>query len=160
YCLPKYRPLGVGIRLMRDVMACPEPVLSIGGSEATLAMLPRLRWTRLPDVQKYVLPVNARSVAGSVLRSRWPACDVYPQAIRGFSRLGRPRRAPGRGCGVGRIAEWRPGTAAPLPMPQRHDLVELLEQVDLDWVARMPAALAQPLGLVFFLDDATVGFSL
>src|SRR5438094_250524 len=37
YCLPKYRPLGLGVRLMREMMACPEPMLSIGGRNATLA---------------------------------------------------------------------------------------------------------------------------
>ncbi|CAN7384254.1 hypothetical protein LJR225_002410 [Phenylobacterium sp. LjRoot225] len=160
YCLPKYRPLGLGVRLMREMMACPEPMISIGGSDATVAMLPRLRWTRLPDVQKYVLPIKARSLAGTLLRNRWPAGEGWARAIPGFIPLRRPRRSAAAPIGVGRVAEWRPGTPAVLPAPQHRGLVQLLDQVDQDWRARMPPGVAQQLGLVFFLDDTPVGFSL
>jgi hypothetical protein len=160
YCLPKYRPLGLGVRLMRAMMACPEPMISIGGSDATQATLPRLGWTRLPDVQRYVLPIKARGVAGALLRNRWPAGEAYAKAIPGFISLRKPRRPRAPPNGAGRVAEWRLGTPAVLPVPQRHGLVQLLDEVDQDWMARMPPGVAQPLGLAFFLDDAPVGFSL
>lgn len=160
YCLPKYRPLGLGIRLMRELMACPEPGLSIGGRDVTLATLPRLGWTRLPDVHNYVLPVTARSVAGALLRQRWPHREAYASVIPGFIPLRWPRRAPAPPGGACRIAEWRPERPTVLPAPQDQGLVQLLEQADWDWIARMPPGIAQPLGLVFFLDDTPVGFSL
>jgi hypothetical protein len=160
YCQPKYRPLGLGVRLMREMMACPEPMIAIGGSAATVAMLPRLRWARLPDVQKYVLPIKARGLAGTLLRNRWPAGEGYARAIPGFIPVRRPRRRPAPPLGVARIAEWRPGTPPILPLPQRQGLVQLLDQVDQDWIARMPPGVAQLLGLAFFLDERPVGFSL
>jgi len=101
YCLPKYRLLGLGVRLTRKMVSCPEPMLAIGGSGATLAMLPRLRWRRLSDARKYVLPVRARAFAGAVLKNRWPGGEVwltrYPlpelgPADRDSSAQGRLRR--------------------------------------------------------------------
>ncbi|MBW8268687.1 hypothetical protein [Caldovatus aquaticus] len=159
FCLPQYRPLGLGLRLMREIMAGPEPSLSIGGTEATLAMLPRLRWTPLPEVQKYVLPVRVRSLAGSLLRRKWPEREALARAIPGFLPLRPLHRAPPP-PGVARVSEWRPGTPAPLPLPQRGGLVQLLEQADLDWIARTPPDFARPLGLAFLLDGRPVGFSL
>jgi hypothetical protein len=144
---------------MRQMMACPEPMISIGGSDATLATLPRLGWARLPDVQKYALPVRARGLAGTLLRSRWPAGETYARAIPGFVPLRRPRRAE-TPSGVGRVVEWLPGMCGILPAPPDEGLVALLEQADQDWIARMPPGVAQPLGLAFFLDDRPVGFSL
>jgi hypothetical protein len=160
YCLPKYRPIGLGMTLLRESMARPEPGLSISGSDATQAVLPRLGWTKLPDVQSCFLPVKARGLAGAVLRNRWPEGETYARAIPGFIPLRLPRPAPAPPFGLGRVVEWRPGTPAILPIPQQQGLVALLDQAHLDWIARMPAALAQPLGLSFFLDDSPVGFSL
>jgi hypothetical protein len=160
FCLPKYRPLGLGIRLMRETMASPEPKLSIGGSNATLAILPRLRWKRLPDVYKFVLPIKVRCVAGALLRGRWPAGEFYARAIPGFIPLRHPRPTAPPATGVCRVAEWLPGTPAVLPAPRGQGLVQLLGQADLDWIARAPHDVAQALGLTFFLDEEPVGFSL
>lgn len=158
YCLPKYRPLGVGLRLMRAMMAAPEPMLAVGGSEATVSILPRLQWSRLADVRRYVLPVKVRGLAAAFLRGWWPAGEVCARAIPGFIPTRSSRPAP-RG-GPGRVAEWAPGSPAPLPVPHGRGLVQVLEPVDLNWLARMPAGVAQALGLVFYLGEEAVGFSL
>ena len=73
FCLPEYRALGVGLHLMRRMMAKPEPILVIGGTDVTQNLLPRLKWTRLPDVGNFILGVSARTVAGLVAHSRWQA---------------------------------------------------------------------------------------
>jgi hypothetical protein len=160
YCLPKYRPLGLGMRLMQKMMAGAEPMISIGGSETTQAVLPRLGWTRLPDVEKYVLPLTARGLAGALLRNRWPDRETYAKAVPGFVPLRRPRRASAPSGGVGRVVDWRPGRLAAVPLPQRPGLVQLLEEADQDWMAQMPSGLAETCGLVFLIDEAPVGFSL
>jgi hypothetical protein len=160
YCLPKYRPLGVGIRLMQKMMAGAEPMISIGGSEATEAVLPHLGWTRLPDVEKYVLPLTVRGLASSLLRNRWPDRETYAKAIPGFVPLRRPGRAPAPPVAVARVVEWRPGKLQTIPVPQKPGLVQLLEEPDQTWMAQMPPDLAETCGLVFLLDDAPVGFSL
>jgi hypothetical protein len=73
FCLPEYRALGVGLHLMRRMMAKPEPILVIGGTDVTQNLLPRLKWTQLPDVGNFILGVSARTVAGLVAHSRWQA---------------------------------------------------------------------------------------
>jgi hypothetical protein len=159
YCLPKYRPLGLGVRLMRELMAAPEPGLAVGGSDATLAMLPRLGWTRLPDAYEFVLPVTARGLAGNVLRARWPHREAYAKAIPEGVPLRPPRRA--RTAAAARVVEWRPGTPpADLPAPRRQGLVQLLEPAERDWLVQIPRDVAEPLGFQFFLGDTPVGFSL
>jgi len=160
YCLPKYRAVGLGLRLMRRMMDYPEPMLAIGGSDSTRDILPRLGWTRLPDAQRYILPLKARSLAGALLRHWRPRNEGRARAIPGFVPLLAPRRTPSPRGGVGRIAEWRPGSLALLPLPKQQGLVQLLEQADQDWIGRMPAGVAQPLALAFFMDESLVGFSL
>ena len=162
FCLPEYRPLGLGISLMRKMMALPEPLLSIGGTNATLALLPRLRWTALPPVQFCVLPNRARGLAGMLLRRKWPAYERLANAIPGSIPLWLPRgaRAPGPGFGTASIRECRPETVASLPLPRGDGLVQLLEEPEALWFGRMPRELARPLGLLFLLDDRPVGYSL
>jgi len=159
FCLPRYRPLGIGISLMRRAMACPEPLFLSGGSAATLALVPRLRWTRIPEVQKWVLPILARSLVGTGLRLRWPGHERLAKAIPGFMPL-RSLRRPSPPGGDARVREWHAGLPPPMPMPRRAGLVQLLSPDDLAWFAAMPPELAQPLGLTFTLDGEPVGFSL
>lgn len=162
FCLPEYRPLGLGITLMRRVMASPEPLLSIGGSQATLALLPRLRWKPLPAAKRYVLPISARGLAGAVLRTRWPARERLANAIPSRLSLRPPRgaQAPGVRFGAARIRECRPEMVQALPLPTGRGLVQLLEEPEAGWFGRIPQELAHPLGLLFLLDDKPVGFSL
>lgn len=157
YCLPKYRPLGVGIHLMRKLMTGPEPILSIGGTAATVEILPRLRWAPMPAVTKMVLPLTVRDLAANLLRTWRPAREDLARAVPRFL----PFRAPPRPVpppGEARVEAWQHGAA--LPMPTGPGLVELAEPAELDWRMRMPAWLARPVGLVFRLDGEPVGFSL
>jgi hypothetical protein len=159
YCLPKYRGMGLGIRLMKKMMACDEPMISIGGSEWTRAILPKLGWTRLPDVQSYLLPLRARDAAGAMLRNRWPVYEAYVRAVPDLP-LRRLRRAAAPRADAASVEEWRPGGTAHMPLPRGDGLVELLEPGDLDWMGRTPVGLARPFGLTFSLGREPVGFSL
>lgn len=163
FCLPKYRPLGVGIKLMKKMMAFPEPVLSIGGSGATVAILPRLRWAALPDVRKYVLPNKVRGLVGTLLRKRSPTHEGIARAIPNFVPFRGPRRARPPAGFAARVREWETGSPVPplLGTPSApQGLVEILEPAHLRWLSEMPEGFARPFGLLFFLDDAPVGFSL
>jgi len=91
FCLPEYRPLGVGLHLVRRIMSKPEPIIVIGGTEYTRQLLPRLKWTSLPGVDNFVLPVSAKTVAvllsqGTWQRIAWAARLVpdLPLASRGL----------------------------------------------------------------------------
>jgi hypothetical protein len=66
YCLPGNR--GVGMRLMKFLIAQGEPLLGVGLPKAAVAIAPRLNWTHLLDAHDFILPITARRMAGAVLR--------------------------------------------------------------------------------------------
>jgi len=70
FCMPEYRSAGVGLHLMRRMMAKPQPILVIGGSADTRNLLPRLKWAKLSDLSSFILVVSARALAGLVARNR------------------------------------------------------------------------------------------
>ncbi|MGG5818350.1 hypothetical protein [Falsiroseomonas sp. HW251] len=157
YCLPRYRPLGVGVHLMRRMMAYPEPVLSIGGTEATQAILPRLRWSPLPSVTKMILPLRARDLVANLLRLWRPAHERWARAVPRVLPFRRPAQADPP-HGRARVVEWRSGMA--LPKPAGAGLVALAGPAELEHLSRIPPWLAHPFGLVFLRGDEPVGFSL
>jgi hypothetical protein len=66
YCLPGNR--GVGMRLLKFLIAQGEPLLAVGLLKGTMAIAPRMNWTRLLDTHDFILPITARRVAGAILR--------------------------------------------------------------------------------------------
>jgi hypothetical protein len=159
FCLPKYRSIGLGLRLMRIMMESPEPIVVIGGTDATVSLLPRLGWKRLPDVQTMILPVTLRGLAGNLLRRRSRRRARWARRIPGFVPARSPRRAPPP-AGDAHVEDWRPGRPISIPVPQRDGLVELLEPDDLDWIYATPRGFSQPIMFVFRLDGKPVGASL
>jgi hypothetical protein len=159
FCLPKYRPFGLGLRLMRIMMDSSEPIIAIGGTDATLSILPRLGWKRVSDVRVMILPVTLRGLVGNLLRRKAARHAKYARAIPGFVPVRSPRMAPPP-AGDARVEEWRPGQKLRIPAPQRKGLVELLELTDLEWIYAAPRDLSQPMVLLFRLGDESVGLSL
>ncbi|MBV8093221.1 MAG: GNAT family N-acetyltransferase [Acetobacteraceae bacterium] len=159
FCLPEYRPRGIGTLLMRKMMAGAEPIFGISGTAASLAMFPRLRWRALEPVQKWLLAVKARTLLGSLLRAKWPPGEAVakfiPNAIpiRPRPRLVMPSR------GIAEVRDMYEAAAVPLPSPRPEGLVQILDQADRDWLAKMPSRLARPIGLVFLLNGESVGAS-
>jgi len=97
--LAKYRPLG--LKPMRIMMASPEAIVVIGGTDATVSLLPRLGWKRLPAVQRMILPVTLRSLVGNLLLRRRGSRSVKAAAaIPGSNPVRLPRKValrPARG---------------------------------------------------------------
>jgi len=89
YCLPELRGLAVGVRVMRHLMSLGPPIVAMGGSQHTLALLPRLGFTTVVVGRQYVLPL-----AGALFRERRGA---FAAAM--FDVLGRRWYAPRRHAG-------------------------------------------------------------
>jgi hypothetical protein len=160
FCLPEYRPLGFGLRLMRMMMRLPEPLINIGGTDATRSILPRLGWTQLSTARQMILPVNLRGLASHLLQChRHPERAKYALAIPGFLPLRRPRRISSPATNA-RVDEWLPGQELELPVPQQDGLVELVDQANLEWICSAPQSLYRAVVLVFRVGGEPVGLSL
>ena len=159
FCLPEYQPLGVGLHLMRRMMAEPEPILLIGGSKATLDLVPRLKWTRLPNAERYVLPVSTKTAASFLAhrlgRHGVALARVIPD-LRLVRRIGRAPapsasaevRCRALGTAVGELAGMVP-----------HDFAPWLDTSILDWLASAPEVAGEFVVLSFFNDGKPVGVS-
>ena len=157
FCLPEYRALGVGLHLMRRMMAKPEPILVIGGTDATQNLLPRLKWARLPDVGNFILGVSARTVAGLVAHSRWQG-GVEACARCARHPVGSP--AAPRAAAVGEQRSASPHARRSRGDAEHRSLrrcARARRTRSLDWLARAPAVLGQFVLLSFFCDGEPVG---
>jgi len=159
FCLPEYRAFGVGLHLMRRMMAKPEPILVIGGSSYTRDLLPRLKWARLSDVNNYLLGINARTVAAVAALKRWPAAMGVVRAVPSIPLLWRlPKRpAPSAGCKIHlRVA----GEAAEVGAIAPYAVAPTLDSGVLDWLAHAPPVLGEFIQLSFYRDGELIGISI
>jgi hypothetical protein len=159
FCLPKYRPLGLGLKLMRMMMALPEPMIAIGGTDATVSLLPLLGWKPLPAVQNMILPITLRGLVSTLLRRWWPRHVKRAAAIPRFIPVHLPRRMPPPAPDA-EVIEWRPGDKLDMPVPQRNGLIALLDPTDLEWFYAGPRELFRPMVLLFRVGGEPVGISL
>jgi hypothetical protein len=159
FCLPKYRALGVGLHLMRRMMAEQEPILSIGGTEYTRDLLPRLKWARLPDLDGFVLPVSARTMAGLLAHQLWPRQVSLVYGIPDVRLVRRLRRQPPPSANVS-VRPRSVGDVEDIAGVAPYALTPILEPSTLEWLAWAPAALGEFVVLYFFCDGEPVGISL
>ena len=159
FCLPEYRPLGVGLHLMRRMMAKPEPILVIGGTEDTRNLLPRLKWAQLPDVDNFILGISARTLAGLVARKWWRGGSKFARVIPEIPLVSRlPQWAPPSANSRVRIHVL--GEAEQVPKIAPYDLAPALDTKVLDWLSCAPAVLGQFLVLDFLCDGEPAGISI
>jgi hypothetical protein len=157
FCQPEYRALGVGLHLMRRMMAKSEPILVIGGTSYTQNLLPRLEWARLRDVGNFMLGVSARTVSGLVAHKRWHGGIMLARAVPdiplAFSipRLGPPSaKSEARERALGE----------PLPKLAPYAVAPALDAKALDWLQRAPDVLGQFVLLSFFCDVEPMGVTI
>lgn len=159
FCLPEYRAFGVGLHLMRRMMAKPEPILVVGGTEHTRNLLPRLKWARLPEVGNFILGISAKTVAGLVAHKRWRGGIALARAVPDLPLLRklRPAPPPSANCSVGFRAPGEGIEAAAVPP---YALSPVLGAEVLDWFAHAPAVLGQLVQLSFHCEGELVGIAL
>lgn len=158
FCLPAYRPLGVGLHLMRRIMNKPEPMMAIGGTKHTQELLPKLQWVSLPGIHNFALPASAKTAAAFLARGSgrfaWAASLVpdiplarrLPLSARPFGKLSMKVRRPGE--------EWRFDGIGP------YELGPEIELSVLDWLARAPPVLGEFVVLQFLAGDVQVGVAI
>jgi hypothetical protein len=160
FCLPEYRAFGVGLHLMRRMMAKPEPILVIGGTAYTQDLLPRLKWARLPDVGNFVLGLSARTVAGLVAHKRWRRGIKLARVVPNIPLVRRvPHLAPPSANSHARIRVLGEAEEE-VPRIATYVIAPTLGTRVLDWLARAPPVLGQFLQLRFFCDGECVGLSI
>jgi hypothetical protein len=159
FCLPEYRALGVGLHLMRRMMAKPQPIVVIGGTEFTQNLLPRLKWARLPDVGNLILGVSARTLSGLIAHKRWQGGIALARAVPNIRLIRRPDRLAPPSANS-HVRARSPGDAETLPDIAPYDVAPALDAKVLNWFAGAPAELGQFLLLKFFSDDEFVGVTI
>ncbi len=94
---PEVRRRGAGLAVVQQAMREGVPLFTLGGSDDTLRILPRLGWRAVAEATAYTLPLRGAYVR-RVLGSRAPVAAVLGGA--GFDALGRAwfraRRPPAR----------------------------------------------------------------
>ena len=158
FCLPNYRRFGLGLKLLCLMMDAPEPIITVGPTDAGISIMLPLGWQRLSDVQRMVLPLTLRSLAGNLLRRREVRHAKYARAIPGFVPVRSPRIAPPPAADA-RVEEWRSGQSLSMPIPQGDGLLELLELADLEWICAAPPGFIRPIVLDFLFGRVPVGLS-
>lgn len=161
FCDPGYRP--VGVMLMRKVMQQPEPILVVGGSDATHRILPRLQWTSLPDLMHYALPTGSGAIIKGVSEFlRIPVSALPRSLVRTFCLpLLRSHRAKPP-AGKAEVACLTAADAVPRIVPSAGGsaLLSVLDQEEVAWLRQAPEGMGAYFWLVFSLDGQPVGFSL
>ena len=161
FCDPGFRP--VGVMLMRKVMQRPEPILVVGGSDTTHQVLPRLRWTSLPDLAHYALPTGSgAAIKGLCELFGFPSSRLPRPLVRALSVPLRRRRRANPPAGEAEVSCLAADGPLPRIVPQADGstLLSVLDQAEAEWLGRAPDSMGSYFWLVFSLDGRPVGLSL
>ena len=159
YCIPERRKFGIGLWLLRKLTTGPEPLFVLGGSELTMAILPRLKWESLPSASSYVLPIKMRGLAANLIRQKWWQHEALARAIPNFLPMRGPKHIASPSTKRAEMRVLSPDDSVDLGPNTQQGLIQLLETSHWQWLAKMPPGLAMPLGLLFSLNGVPVGVS-
>jgi hypothetical protein len=148
FCLPEYRHLAIGVRLMCCLMDEPEPLFVIGGNEQARAVLSALGWRRLADVSSYIVPLSTKWLVNKVrrwLRLPFPSAGIGKFLSAPWPHL--PRRQ-------GRKFRFRQVVLAeevPVirPPASAYELMPLVREHEVQWLRAAPKELGTFFCLVF-----------
>ncbi|MFO1086506.1 MAG: hypothetical protein U1E21_18270 [Reyranellaceae bacterium] len=163
YCLPGNR--GVGMRLMKYLIAQGEPLLGVGLPKAAIAIAPRLNWTHLLDAQDFLLPITARRLAGAILRRArlgdGAVARYLPRGIRlrPSSIWTRHREMDGEVEDVTR-EEWTAKGGASVDGGEGYAIAPIVTASYSQWLKSGPASLGKVFCLAFRVKGALVGMSI
>lgn len=153
YCHPNYR-VGHGLNLLLRAKRQKQPILVINGTEHTQGILPKFGFQLLPG-RLYIRPLTLRGLAGNLLRRRWWRQERLAQIVPSLACRSVQLHRPANGR-VSLIAD----DTNMIPPPTGDGLLQMIEPWHWQWLLKMPRAMAQPIGMMFFLDDEPVGCSI
>lgn len=160
YCLPEYRPQGLGLSLMRTFMKEPEPMFAMAGTWMTQDILPLMGWQKLEDTTNYSLPLTSGVLVNSALGYlRFPAGRVRSRLSHAIS-VPIWRRNPIAPHEQSTVSEFRPGESLPLIEPDReYALACMSSDWEPEWLNRAPTDMGEFVWLVGHSNNRPVGFT-
>lgn len=162
YVDPVHRRSAVGVRILRAAMEESEPLVNVGGSPDTLALLPALGWRTLDRATSFALPLDGSALPPEVRRRLGRLEGVGRAALTAAGRTWfRPvRRFRPRGGAV--LAVGVPGEEV-LDLYQGctgYGLLPLPDIAHLRWLAGGHPASGQFICLYFTLGGVLRGWGL
>lgn len=161
YSLPEYR--GAGLQPMWMMMRKPEPIVGMGGTDATRNLLPRLKFQSMPqEAGLFTLKLSSGAFAERLLRR------IRPQGVEAlaavFHRLSLPVRRV-RPIPLGAKASVRalqPGDSldATRPSPKDYAIARLTDAGELDWLRAAPPEMGEFSALAFLDAGRLLGLSI
>jgi len=157
FCLPELRLSGLGIRLMRQVMEEPAPIVAVGGSPDTLRLLPRLGWQQVGETTDFELVLGAQAIRSALASAR---LKEVGRALGSWITTAWPRHVPAApGCeavpveGVPTLQDLYAGplccNTVPLPMTDQ-----------LAWLGRGQLGARRLLAIDYRRDGTRLGWAL
>jgi hypothetical protein len=161
FCLPQYRAQLLGLRLLRKMQECGDPILVIGGSKTNRSLLTKMHWNILPPARNYILPVTLRGFAANILRIAWPPHEALARLMSPKLPYRTPRPQPRpSGASVCRAVPLRADDWSDIENTLSRGLAAQFEQEHWRWLNTMPDWFAVPRGLLFYSGSRITGVSL
>ena len=161
YSRPEYR--GIGLKTMRSMMKRPEPIMSIGGSEATQSLLPKLGWKPLANpAADYALTVTRAALVNAA--SQRLGIPGKRFTVRLANRFTHPRRwflsdPRHRDNATVRPYVGTSGAIGGIPSAGFYQMASLIGREEIKWLHQAPEKMGQFLALEFLIDDEVAGIT-
>lgn len=96
YALPEARNAGVGLRVMRNLLQYPKPMVSLGGTRFTLQMFPKLGFRTVAQATQFVLPLSGACLLHKRQLPHWAKSGLEPLVDAAVVKWFTPRRKVSR----------------------------------------------------------------
>jgi hypothetical protein len=166
YTLPELRGSGLGMRVMQALMREPHPLMLVGGSADTQALLPRLGWRHVATSSRWVLALGVERTREALQRRlRIPPAAAPLARAAAWAAVHRPgvqprRRAAPRGGRVFAVAGAGDDLQKLYRAPTRYGTLPLWSDAQLRWLTGGFPALGHYVPLYFAVGERVVGFAL
>jgi hypothetical protein len=161
YCHPDHRPV-VSLKLIRNFMEKPEPILAVGGKAVTVGILPRLGYLKLPQVRSFVLPTGAGAMVKKLSKTfGFSLSSVPPRLAKPLSVTVGRHGGSGRGLPEVSVRPVREGEQIPELSPANgaYGLSPVLPRQEYAWFRSAPERVGEFTWLAFETADGRRGVS-